>query len=152
LIINLRIPFGKKVGLFIEPGLNFAFPLSKSYNSSGTFTYKGYYPAYNILVEDLPDFGFPSNISNKANGKLELQSMNYSVIVSAGLDFIVKKKIQIGIGAFYNKSLSSISKYTSPDNFQLSSDVNKMNSMMGGSSKASPQSIGLCLSFRYYLK
>jgi hypothetical protein len=78
--------------------------------------------------------------------------MNYSVIVSAGLDFIVKKKIQIGIGAFYNKSLSSISKYTSPDNFQLSSDVNKMNSMMGGSSKASPQSIGLCLSFRYYLK
>ena len=151
-IINLRIPFGKTVGFFIQPGVNLAIPLSNNYTSSGTFTYKGYYPAYNILLENLPAYGFPSNISNESNGTLELKPMGYNAIVSAGFDFFIQKKIQIAVAACYDKSLSSISEYSSPDKFQLSSDADQINSLMGGSSKATAQSMGLKIIFRYYLK
>ena len=150
-IINLRIPFGKTIGFFLQPGVNLAVPLSTNYESSGTFTYKGYYPADNILFENLSDFGFPSNVSSKSVGKLEIKSLSFNAIASAGFDFFIQKKIQIIVGAFYNKSLSNISNYSSPDNFQLSSNVKQINSLMGGSSSVSAQSVGLRLSFRYYL-
>ena len=110
------------------------------------------YPAYNVLLEDLPAYGFPSNVSSVSKGELELKSFDVNMIASAGFDFFVQKKIQIGIGAFYSKSLSNISAYSSTDKFQLSSDVNQINSLMGASSNVSVQSMGILISLRYYLK
>ena len=95
---------------------------------------------------------FPSNLNSSSNGNLELKSMVFDAIASAGFDFFIQKNIQIAIAANYNKSLTNISGYSSPDNFQLSSDAGKINSLMGGTSKASVQSIGLKISLRYYLK
>ena len=150
-IISLRIPFGRKVGFFLQPGVNVAFPLSTSYRSTGTFTYKGYYAADNVLFENLPAFGFPSNISVGSSGKLELTSYGFNAFASAGFDFFILKKIQIVAGAFYIKSLSDISNYSSPDNFNLTTDANQINSLMGGS-RVSARSLGVRLSLRYYLR
>jgi len=150
--LNIRLPFNETIGFFLQPGINLAFPLSKKYTISGTFTYKGYYPAYNVLLENLPDYGFPSNHSTVANGELELKPLNVNAIVSAGFDFFVQKRIQVAVAAFYNKSLSNISSYSSPNEFQLSSDVDQINSLMMGSSKVSAQSIGIKISFRYFLR
>ncbi|MEI6050229.1 MAG: outer membrane beta-barrel protein [Bacteroidota bacterium] len=150
--INIRLPFSKTFGFFLQPGITLLAPLSKNYQSSGTFTYKGYYSAYNVLLEDLPEYGFPSNLSSEFDGKLELKPLNFNAFVSAGFDFSIQEKIQIAIAACYDKSLSGISKYSSPGNFQLSSDVNQINSLMGGSSKATVQSMGLKITLRYYMK
>lgn len=150
--LNIRIPFSKTFGFCLQSGINLSVPISKKYASSGTFTYKGYYPAYNTLLENLPAYGFPSNHSTVANGELELKPFDVSAIASAGFDFFVQEKIQIAIAACYNRSFSNISAYTSPDTFRLSSDVDQINSLMGGSSKVTFQSLGIKLSFRYFLK
>ncbi|MEI6049820.1 MAG: outer membrane beta-barrel protein [Bacteroidota bacterium] len=150
--INIRLHFSKTIGFFLQPGVTLLIPLSKSYKSSGTFTYKGYYSSYNVLLEDIPAYGFPSNVSSEFEGKLELKQLNFNAVVSAGFDFFIQKKIQIAIAACYDKSLSGISKYSSTDDFQLSSDVNQINSLMGGSSKATVQSMGVKIILRYYLK
>jgi len=150
--LNIRIPFGEKIGFFIQPGVNIDVPLSKDYKSSGTFTYKGYYPAYNVLLENLPDYGFPSNLNSNDDGELNLKSMGFDAVASAGFDFYIQRKLQIAVAACYNKSLSGISEYSSPDDFQLSSDPDEINSFMGGSTKATIQSMGVKIMFRYYLK
>ena len=54
--INFRLPFNEKIGFFLQAGLNLAIPMSKSYTSSGTFSYAGYYPAYNVVLEDIPAY------------------------------------------------------------------------------------------------
>lgn len=149
--INIRLPLIKTIGFFLQTGVNMGIPLNKNYKSSGTFTYKGYYPADNVLLENIPTYGFPSNINNESDGKLELKPIGFNAIVSGGFDFFITKKIQIALAACYNKSLSNISESTSPDKFQLSSDADQINSFMGGSSKVSAKSVGLRLSFRYYL-
>ena len=149
--INIRLPFNNAIGFFLQTGVNLAIPFGKSYKSSGTFTYKGYYPSYNVLLENLPQYGFPSNVIIDSKGELELKSLNFIAIASAGLDFFVMKKIQAVVAVYYDKSLSNISQYPPPDNFQLSSDIDQINSLMEGSSKVTAQSIGLSLSFRYYL-
>jgi len=151
LCLNLRIPFTRTIGLFMQAGANVAFPFNKRYSSSGTFTYKGYYAAYNVLLENLPSYGFPDNYLTAADGELEMQEYTFNAIASAGLDLFLWKKIQIAAAAFYSKSLSDISAYASSDKFRLSSEVDQINSMMGGS-KVSLESMGIKISLRYFLR
>jgi hypothetical protein len=150
--LNIRLPFSKNIGFFLQPGINLMYPLSKNYKSSGIFTYKGYYPAYNVLLEDLPDYGFPSDLSIESEGKPELKTLSFNAIVSAGFDFLIQNKYQIGVAACYDRSLSGISNYPSYDKFQLTSDVNQINSLMGGSSNTTVEAISIKIVFRYYLK
>lgn len=150
--INLRVPFSESIGLFLQTGVNMSLPINKKYTSSGTFTYKGYYPAYNVLLENLPAVGFPTDLMTSAEGDLDLKPFSINAIASAGLDFYLMNNIQIAAGFSYNRSLSGISKYTSPESFQLSSDPEQMNSMMGGASNTVVQSVGLNIVLRYYIK
>lgn len=150
--LDIRLPLSKKMGFYLQPGINLAIPITKKYTSSGTFTYKGYYPAYNVLLENLPAYGFPSNVNSITNGTLEIKSININALISAGFDFSIQKNIQIGVGVCYSKSLSNISDFASPDKFQLSSEANQINSLMGGSSKATVQSLGVNVRLRYFLK
>jgi len=152
LCIDFQLPVSSRFGFFLQTGISFSIPMSKKYNSSGTFTYTGFYPAYNALLQDLPAYGFVSNTEIKSDGSLELKTFNIDGMANAGFQYLIRNKIRIALGIHYNRSLSNISKYSSPDSFQLSSDINQINSMMGGSSKVTAQSIGLRLSFRYYLK
>jgi Outer membrane protein beta-barrel domain len=152
LCINFRLPFNQKAGFFIHTGINMSVPLIKTYNSSGTFSYKGYYAVDNVVLENLPDYGFPSNVSSKTEGKLELKSFGIDAVASAGLDYFVNEKLEIEVSGCYNKSLSNISGYSSPANFSLTSDPSQINSLMGGSMKTTASSIGIRIGIRYYLK
>src|SRR5665647_2919057 len=149
--LNIRLPFNKKIGFFLQTGIDVAIPFIKNYHSSGTFTYEGYYPAYNVLLENLPAYGFPSNAGIVTDGKLKLKPLCFDAIATAGIDFHIQKKMQIAIAAFYSQSLSNISAYTLPEKFQLSTDVNQINSLMEGSGKATVQSMGLKITLRYFL-
>jgi hypothetical protein len=150
--LNLRLPIGRTFGFFLQPGIKLAIPLGKNYQSSGTFTYKGYYPAYNVLLENLPNFGFPTDLGTEFNEKLSLKSLNLSAAVSAGFDILIQNKYLFGIGACYDRTISNIADYSSPDTYVLSNEAGQINSMMGGSSKTTIQSIGVKIVFRYYLK
>jgi hypothetical protein len=152
LCINYRIAFNESFSLFIEPGISLAIPLKKEYVSSGNFTYKGYYPAYNVLLENLPAYGFSSNKSVNSVDNLEIKSLIINTVISAGLEYLIKDKNQVGISLCYGRSLSDISEYTSPDKFQLTTGEDQLNSLMGGSDKTTTSYLGMCFTFRYYLK
>jgi OmpA-OmpF porin, OOP family len=152
LCLNLQLFFGKRFGIYILAGANLVLPLNKEYAGSGTFSYVGYYPAYNVTFQNLPAYGFPANATVNTKGQLELKSTNFEGLAGAGFQCFVSKKIQITLGATYSRSLSTISGFTAQDKFQLSSDINSINSMMGGSSNVTAQSMGLRLGIRYYLK
>jgi hypothetical protein len=152
LCINFQFPFTKRFGMFIQAGVNFSFPVSNTYISNGTFTYKGYYPAYNVVLQDLPAYGFASDTTTNYKSKIEVKSPVISGLGMAGFQYFITEKLQLALGANYCRSLLNISKYDSPRTFQLSSDINQINSMMGGSRTAGTQNVGLRLSFRYYFR
>lgn len=150
--LNIRLPLSKAIGFFLQTGVNLAFPITTNYTSSGIFSYKAYYSKYNLLLENIPAYGFPSNKSTNVKGELNLKQFNVLGIASAGFDYFVRQKIQLAVEFCYNKSLSDISAYTSQDKFMLSTEVDKVNSFMGASSKVSVQSMGVNISLRYYLR
>ena len=151
LALNLQIPFSKSFGLYIQTGINFSLPMQKNFNSTGTFSYSGYYSAYNILITNINYEGFKSDYKNNVNGELNLKSLNQEFFGSAGFQVTIHNSVAISIGAFYNKMLSDISDKSSTGAFRLSSKPNQMRSLMDGSSKVTVGSMGLKISLRFYL-
>jgi hypothetical protein len=150
--LNFRIPAGTAFGLFLKAGVNFSFPQKHEYNSSGTFDFSGYYSAYNVVLHDLPAYGFSSNSIVSTKGDPELKPYDIEGLAIAGFQCTIKRKFQIAVGASYSRSLSTISNYSATDEFQLTSDIDRINSMMGGCKNSIAESIGLRLTFRYYIR
>ncbi len=150
--VIVRLPFKRTIGFFLQPGVSLAVPVSRNFKSRGTFTYKGFYAAYNVLFENLSAFGFPTNLISDTEGELDLKPLAFNASVTAGFDFFVQEKIQFAVAACFDRSLSGISKYPSPDSFQLSSAVNQVNSLMGGSRKTIAQAVGIRIGLRYFIK
>jgi len=147
-----QLPINDNFGLYFQSGLNFSIPVTKSYTSSGTFTYTGYYQAYNIYITGVPYEGLEKDYPTADKGQLKLKSIITELNTSAGAQFNIQNKIQISLGILYCKSLSDISGYTLSTKYNISSKPNQMKSLMEGSTKASVSSFGLRIGFRYFLR
>lgn len=150
--LTFQIPAARAFGLFLKAGVDLAIPVKHEYSSTGTFTFTGYYPAYNILFHDMPEYGFPSNTVISDRGTLELKPYIIEGIAIAGFQYTLKSKFKISAGASYSRSLSTISNFSNPENFQLSPDVSTVNSLMGGCKNSVAESLGLKISILYILK
>ena len=151
LALNLQIPFSQSFGLYIQSGINFSIPMQKSFNSTGTFSYSGYYSAYHVLIEGVTYEGFMTNYKNSADGQMTLKSMYEELFASAGLQLTIHNSVQISLGGFYNKMLSNISDNSSTSSYHLSTAPNKMESLIQGSTKSSLGSMGVKITLRFYL-
>lgn len=152
LLINLRIPGNSIFGLYFKAGINMSVPLTKEYSSNGIFTFTGYYPEFNVLLKDLPEYGFISDAPLLANGEIVLRPFIIDAIGTAGFQFLIANKVQLSIGASYSRSLTDITEYNGQDSFQLTSGTEEINSMLGGSFRSISESMGLRLSLRYFFK
>jgi hypothetical protein len=151
-VLSLQLPVSDRFGFYLQTGINLSIPISKTYSSTGTFSYSGYFPSYTIMVQNVQYEGFLSNNNNSVKGKLEIKTLVPELITSAGFQYFLKERLQVSLGIFYNKILSGISEYSSPETFRLSSKPDQMKSIMAGSTNVSASSIGFRISFRYYLK
>jgi hypothetical protein len=151
-MLNFQCPFSKAIGFYLQSGINLAIPVSKNYSSSGIFTYSGYYPAYNVLLKDIPYEGFKSNVKNDISGELKVKTINSELVASGGFYFCTEKQYQVSVGFFYKKMLSDISAYPPVESFQLSTHENQLRSFMEGSEKTTASSMGIIVSLRYYIK
>ena len=155
--IHFRLPFNQTFGLFLKAGINFSLPISNKYNSNGTFTYKGYYPKYNVWLDSLPAYGFVKNKLTNSKGTLNINKICFNPLLSFGLEVNITNSIQFGLAANFNNALLKES-YTSrlanvsPDKFQLTPEANHINSFMEGSSHAIAQSVGVEFTFRFFVQ
>ena len=150
LYFGFRKQIGKKTGLFFQPGINLFIPLKSKFQSQGTFTYKGFFPKYNVLLEDLPEHGFESTLISTSAGKVDLKRLSFGPSLSAGIDLLIQKRLQLALGGYYDRTLTSISNYSSPDEL-LTSETSQINNTLSGSNETKFQSLGIKLSIRYYL-
>jgi len=151
-ILNFQCPFSKAIGFYLQGGINLAIHVGNNYSSSGTFSYSGYYPAYNVVLKDIPYEGFKSNVKNDVSGELKVKTLNPELVASGGFYFHNQKHFQISAGFFYKSLFSDISDYTPVESFQLSTYENQLRSLMEESEKATASSMGIMISLRYYIK
>jgi hypothetical protein len=147
----LNIPFSGTFSLFAEPDLGISVPFGAKFTSTGLFTYKGYYPEYNVLLENLPNHKFWTNKTVMANGEPEMKKSFTDFSVYGGFGIMVNRKLQIKAGIRYSKTLSGISGYDSAEKFHLSPAGGEVVSLMGGSSDVTAKYLGFGISVRYFI-
>lgn len=149
--LNLQGSLSNSIGFYIKSGVSISMPFKKSYNSTGTFTYTGYYPEYNVLIKDVAYEGFQSSVKNDVNGTLQLKSVNALFITSAGFQFLHQRRLQFSVGINYSRLVANPSDYDAVNTFHLSEFPGQMQSIMSGADDVTYGSIGLNIAFRYYL-
>jgi hypothetical protein len=152
LLANFLIPLSQSFGLSVQTGLGLSIPLMNNYSSTGTFTYSGYYPAYKVTIEDVPFEGFQSNVNNADEGDLVLKSLYPDLIFSGGVYYLLKDKLHLSLGFYYDRILSDLSGYSETDEFVLSTKPDEINSLMGSGNKVTAKSIGIGFGVRYFIK
>jgi len=150
--LALRVPAGSKLGFYVNAGISAGIPVVKTYDGSGIFSYDGYYAAYPVTLENIPQYGFPSDLRTEVSDQLEIKSFVASLTASGGFYFYLNKSIQLALGANYTRALSDISNYQNTGTFYLTTQAEELNSMMEGSTKTGVQAIGISLGFRYFIK
>ena len=151
--LGFQIPISSKIAFYGKGGIDICKPITQSYSSNGVFSYSGYYPEYNVLLSNLPEYGFPSDLNTNATGKLNVKSVNLNPIFSAGANFRISNNALITIGAFYTYSLSNL--YASDGaatSTELTSGPSIVNSMMALGNKALVQSLGISLGLIFMAK
>jgi hypothetical protein len=147
----IKIPAGEKVWFHAKAGLSFDIPVVKKYDGNGTFSYSGYYSAYPVLLEGIPVY-FPSNVATSSSGTLAVKSFSQTLVASAGATYNVTGTIGLTLGVYFNRSLGNISTYTTGNDNLLTSEPNEMKTIMGSTSSAGVQAIGISVGLRYYLR
>nr|WP_319997586.1 outer membrane beta-barrel protein [uncultured Draconibacterium sp.] len=104
-----RKSLSEKLGLNGSLGLKISLPLSATYEcTQGTIETRGYYPAYNAELYNIPNHGFEKVENINYSGDLSTQ-MAYSLFANAGITIPVGK-MGINIGIYGSYGLNSILK------------------------------------------
>lgn len=145
-----RIMFSEKFGLAVSGGMTFYFPISGSYSSSGTFSYSGYYPSYNVLLEDIPQYGFPSDLDLQLKESLEIAPMLMAIHASGGISWNISDNLSALLQAHYIRGISELSKYEASSDYHLTTSPEEINSLMEASDNNGISGYGLKISLRYW--
>ena len=150
--LHIMIPVNNKFGFMAQTGINLLLNMSSSYNSTGIFTYEGYYSKYNVTVSDIPYEGFETDHTNSATGELKIKSFSSDFFVTGGAYLSLQEKMQVFAGITYCKSLSGLGDYDQPSSYRLSTMPDHLNTLMAGSEKVTSHSFGLSFGIRYFIK
>jgi len=149
--ITLLLKFGGKTGFFINPGFKIAIGSGAKYSGTGTYSYSGYYEQYNVTLENLESYGFPSDKSETIpETKLDISS-SLNLTLASGVSFSLSNKVFLSAGIYYEKGLASIYKGDS-DNFVLSKKPGDYNSLLESSNQVSVGAFGVQFGLKYFLK
>jgi len=103
--IGIVLRFG---GFITRLGIKYGIPgSSTSTFSSGSITTTGYYPEYNVLLYDIPEYGFDTYVLSDVEGKVEPESA-ISAFIQLGYSIPLSQKANLSFTGVYQTSLGSV--------------------------------------------
>ncbi len=101
--------FNNYLGFYVNPGINLSYLVQMSYFGSGEFTYTGWYPQLDLLLENEEDFNFVSNNEQSANVEMPIPQWNWDDFNVSGalelgfnIEFLSGWMVYLGATAFKN--------------------------------------------------
>lgn len=120
--LNLDLKLSKGLSFFINGGVNISYLLSGTYTQSGIYSYRAYYPQYNITLSDKPSLGLGKDVNEKSEGDLNMKDMHLSWTAGLGFGFNFKS-FSVLMGASMQQSLGSITEKPSSESSIINSKI-----------------------------
>ena len=136
--ISLHIPIilvhefiiNRSFRVFAEIGPSIAVPLTGESKVAGIFTYKGYYDDGGFTLEDIPLYGFNSDVIIKRNQNPAFSVINLEGSAAAGCLININRYWRLSFVCKYQRSFTSIVKHEN-SSFYISNKINEFNSILG---------------------
>lgn len=146
LCVMYEYALNRNIQLFGLAGPVLSFPVQKKIKASGTFTYKGYYEDGNYTLENIPVYGFNSNVPVAVDENLKTHFVFVSGTVSAGAAFVVNRYLKFFVSASYIRTLTSPVKRES-DQYYISNELGSFHTILENS-KSSLNTISIGVGFQ----
>ena len=118
--IFLKFRGGKgKTGFYFDIGAIYSKLRSATYTLDGSASVKGYYPEYNVTLENIPEYNFSTQEFNAAEEDMNIPSSNLSVATSMVLSFMVYRDITLRVGVNATFGLTDLMYYESRHPFDF---------------------------------
>jgi hypothetical protein len=101
--------FGPKSGFYFKLGGVGSYFMGSYKATSPAYTSVGYYPQYNVTLQDVPSLGFNKNKTFSGNGELPINPINVAGNVELGLFFNFHNRTVLYIGVNYNQYFLNLS-------------------------------------------
>ncbi|MFT4737377.1 MAG: hypothetical protein ACI92W_001489, partial [Paraglaciecola sp.] len=96
--------FSTNLSFYANIGMTVSFHLQSMHQGSGEFDYSGFYPRYQQTLNDIPQYGFNSDVQETGNFQTSLSDLsrndlNVSGAASIGFNYESKSGLVIYVGA-----------------------------------------------------
>ena len=153
MFLKIRLITHKTKGLnqfYINIGPVFSFGTSKTFETSGIFTYEGYYPEYHVVLSDIPVYGFYNDKGFSTKPESNLQSFSIAALIEAGINIpLVGEKLNVNLSILYQKGLLNLS--SDDDNYIFTENPDNYNPLIDSRAKVSTSFFGLNVGILYKL-
>jgi hypothetical protein len=155
--LEIGKPSKTKTKAWAKIGVKGSLLLSDNFKGEGQYTSKGFYPAWNVTLHDIPDLNYNTNKQCYENPEYKLNPFILWGNLSAGLSVPlsspekdVLRNTILKIGLKYDFTLTTISEGSANDLFPGSSYRINQSNMLGGKG-AGLQYLGLEIGLIYSL-
>lgn len=140
-----------KIGFYGRIGFKISFPVSKTFTSSGSANYEGYYSQYYVTLYEIEELNFTQS-GIYEDTKMSLEPVNISALISAGITFPLSSYFILRVGGNANFGLLEISsqKAEDYDNTRYDGNYNKL--LENPNAKTSTRSYGVEIGLIYNLR
>lgn len=140
-----------KIGFYGRIGIKIGLPVSKTFTSSGSANYEGYYPQYYVTLYDIEELNFTQSEIYE-DTKMSLELVNVSALISAGITFPLSNVFILKIGGNANFGLLEISSQKAEDYEKTKYDGNYNKLLENPNAKTSTRSFGAEIGLIYNLR
>lgn len=140
-----------KIGFYGRFGIKIGLPVSKTFTSSGSANYEGYYPQYYVTLYDIEELNFTQSEIYE-DTKMSLEPVNVSALISAGITFPLSNVFILKIGGNANFGLLEISSQKAEDYEKTKYNGNYNKLLENPNAKTTTRSFGAEIGLIYNLR
>jgi hypothetical protein len=106
--VTLNFRIGKpKIGLYLDMGAVYSYSISAKYQVEGLVKRAGYYPDLDLVIDDVPEYGFETVVLDEA-GSWQVSRSNLGVISRLGINIPITRFSNLRVGGIMVMGLNDI--------------------------------------------
>jgi hypothetical protein len=137
-----RFRQGKSLDFFVSGGIKFLYIRHAKVKARGESYWQGYYPAYHVVLYDLPEYGFTNYLIDTEREIQDYRKFMTAITGEIGLSKSLGKRTSLELGIFFERGITDL-QYTIPVH-----EADYLNTV-GPADRTSLNAIGFLLGVRY---
>ncbi len=134
--------------LYGATGPVFSFLGSPNVSMNGTISTEGYYPEWELTIDNVEEYGFYTRDINDSKTETTLKT-SIGWLIEVGAEYYLSKRVNLTAGVFFQPGLSNLSNGNSENEIML--DSHTYNGTLNGTDKVKLSKVGLRLGINFDL-